>query len=126
MNRYWLSRPKISDLARRFVHPYGIFLILTIFIVLAWFYDVAVPFFEKPDELKHFAVIQFIQTRQQLPVVQAGVYKPWDQEGTQPPLYHILAAVAVSWLDLSDFHEPPRNPHYVDERSFLWRERGNN
>ncbi len=76
--------------------------------------------------MKHFAVIQYIQTRQALPVVRAGEYKPWDQEGTQPPLYHILAAVMVSWLDLSHFEEPPRNPHYADERSFIWRERGNN
>jgi hypothetical protein len=58
--------------------------------------------------------------------VRKGIYKPWDQEGTQPPLYHILAATATSWLDLSNFTEPVRNPHYVDERSFIWRERGNN
>ncbi|MBN1995798.1 MAG: glycosyltransferase family 39 protein [Anaerolineae bacterium] len=58
--------------------------------------------------------------------MREGVYRPWDQEGTQPPLYHILAAVGVSWLDLSAFQEPPRNPHYVDERSFVWFEQGNN
>ncbi len=104
----------------------GMFLLLTAFTGLGLLYDVTVPLFEKPDELKHFAVIQYIQTRRQLPVVRAGVYEPWDQEGTQPPLYHLLAAVATAWLDLSDFAEPPRNPHYADERSFEWRERGNN
>jgi hypothetical protein len=49
-----------------------------------------VPFFEKPDELKHFAVIQYIQTHHRLPVVQGDVYRPWDQEGTHPPL-------TISW-----------------------------
>ncbi len=105
---------------------YGLGVILAIFVLLGLLYDVSVPFFEKPDELKHFAVIQYIQAQGRLPVVQAGVYKPWDQEGTQPPLYHLLAAGAVSWLDLGHFSEPPRNPHYADERSFAWRERGNN
>jgi 4-amino-4-deoxy-L-arabinose transferase-like glycosyltransferase len=105
---------------------YGLVIILGVFIILGLLYDFTVPFFEKPDELKHFAVLQFIQRQGQLPVVQEGVYEPWDQEGTQPPLYHVLAAMGAAWLDLSNFQEPPRNPHYVDERSFVWRERGNN
>ena len=114
-----------SFIGHRF-ERYGLIVILTAFTILGLLYDFTVPVFEKPDELKHFAVIQYIQTHHQLPVVREGVYKPWDQEGTQPPLYHILAAVATSWLDLSDFQEPPRNPHYADDRSFVWRERGNN
>lgn len=114
-----------SAVGRR-LERYGLIVILTAFAVLGLLYDFTVPIFEKPDELKHFAVIQYIQTQHRLPVVREGVYKPWDQEGTQPPLYHILAAVATSWLDLSDFAEPPRNPHYADDRSFVWRERGNN
>lgn len=105
---------------------YGLPIILAVFILLGLLYDFTVPFFEKPDELKHFAVIQYLQTHGQLPIVTAGEYKPWDQEGTQPPLYHLLAAGLVAWLDLSHFEEPPRNPHYADERSFIWRERGNN
>jgi len=104
----------------------GLIIILIAFTGLALLYDFSAPIFEKPDELKHFAVIHYIQTRHQLPVVRKGIYKPWDQEGTQPPLYHILSAAATSWLDLSNFTEPARNPHYVDERSFVWRERGNN
>jgi hypothetical protein len=80
------------------------------FVLLGLLYDVTVPVFEKPDELKHFAVIQYIRTHGVLPVVRVGEYKPWDQEGTQPPLYHILAAAMISWLDLSHFEEPPRNP----------------
>ena len=108
------------------LQKYGIVIILIIFAGLSVLYDVTVPFFEKPDELKHFAVVQYIQTQRQLPMVREGVYKPWDQEGTQPPLYHILSAVLTAPLNLSRFNEPPRNPHYVDDRSFVWRERGNN
>lgn len=109
-----------------FALKYGLLVILIAFTGLGLLYDFNVPLFEKPDELKHFAVIQHIQTQGQLPVVKAGEYRPWDQEGTQPPLYHVLAAVTVSWLDLSRFAEPARNPHYADERSFIWRQRGNN
>lgn len=104
----------------------GLFVILLAFTALGLLYDLTVPFFEKPDELKHFAVIQHLQDQSQLPTVEAGVYRPWDQEGTQPPLYHLLAAGLTRWLDLSDFSEPPRNPHYADDRSFVWYERGNN
>jgi len=100
--------------------------IVAAFIALGLLYDFTVPFFEKPDELKHFAVIQHIRQTGQLPVVRAGVYHPWDQEGTQPPLYHLLAAGLALPFDLSRFEELPRNPHYADERSFIWRERGNN
>jgi hypothetical protein len=113
---------KITSLLQKF----GLLLLLVAFILLGLLYDFSVPLFEKPDELKHFAVIQHLQTAHELPTVIPGVERAWDQEGTQPPLYHLLAALAVSWLDLSDFQEPPRNPHYADERSFEWRERGNN
>lgn len=117
------------DYTSRFI-PYalkhGLFLVLIAFTGLGLLYDFNVPLFEKPDELKHFAVIQHIQSEGQLPVVKAGENKLWDQEGTQPPFYHILAALTVSWLDLSHFSEPPRNPHYADERSFSWQQRGNN
>ena len=111
---------------KRLLQKYGLTIILCAFTVLGLCYDFTVPLFEKPDELKHFALIQHLQSRRELPVVQAGIYQPWDQEATQPPLYHVLAAALISWLDLSDFEEPPRNPHYVDERSFVWRERANN
>jgi hypothetical protein len=110
----------------RKLERWGLTTVLGLFILLALLYDFLVPVFEKPDELKHFAVVQYIQTHVNLPVVVDGVYKPWDQEGTQPPLYHMLAAVATAWLNLEQFEEPPRNPHYADDRSFVWRERGNN
>ena len=105
---------------------YGLIFLFVGYLVLGLLYDVTVPLFEKPDELKHFALIQYIQTQRGLPVVEAGIYRPWDQEGTQPPFYHLLAAFVTAWLDLSNFEEPVRNPHYVDDRSFVWRERGNN
>jgi hypothetical protein len=121
----WTVRSRLF-ITSSFFRQYGLYVILMAFIFLGLLYDFTVPLFEKPDELKHFAVIQFIQTRGALPVVQAGLYRPWDQEGTQPPLYHGLAALLVALLPLDDFVEPERNPHYVDDRSFVWRERGNN
>jgi len=79
-----ISRERIGLAVAHFIHQYGLAVILVAFTVLALLYDVNVPFFEKPDELKHFAVIQFIQTRRQLPVVQAGVYKSWIRKARSP------------------------------------------
>ncbi|MDM8527416.1 hypothetical protein QUF58_04320 [Anaerolineales bacterium HSG24] len=105
---------------------FGLLIIILLYLGLGTLYDHDVPMFEKPDELKHFAVAQYMHAERKLPYVEAGVYQPYDQEGTQPPLYHALVALTSSWLDLSQFVEPARNPHYVDERSFIWRQRGNN
>lgn len=70
------------------------------------------PPFEASDELWHFGVIQHIADTAQLPVQVVGEETIWEQEGSQPPLYYLLAAALVRGIDRSDFDRVTQpNPH---------------
>ena len=87
-------------------------LIVIAFVVLALIYSVAVPIFEAPDELYHFPVIKHIADGLGLPVQRPGIKTAWEQEGSQPPLYYLLASPIARWIDTSDMAERLRyNPH---------------
>ncbi len=91
-----------------------IVLVLAIFISLAIFYSLTTPLFEAPDEQWHFAFVQNVATGRGLPV--QTVDKPTHlarQEGSQPPLYYLLAAATTFWIDTSDYPGIVwENPHY--------------
>lgn len=118
-------------------HPLRI--VLALFALLAATYSVITPPFETPDEIWHYAVIQQIARGQGLPVSTPNTGAAWQQEGTQGPLYYLLAAAATVWVDQSDFpaiyaranpHAAPGQPdtpinrnyqiHHADER-WPWR-----
>jgi 4-amino-4-deoxy-L-arabinose transferase-like glycosyltransferase len=85
-----------------------------LFLGLGGVYSVAVPIFEKPDELHHYFVIQYLLDCRSLPVQEGSSETWWAQEASQPPLYYALAALATSWVDTSDAYElvwlnPQRN-----------------
>ncbi len=86
--------------------------ILGLFVVLGAIYSVVVPPFEASDELWHYPMVKYIADYWELPVQDPANVGPWRQEGSQPPLYYALAAVATSWIDTSDM-EIVRylNPH---------------
>jgi hypothetical protein len=87
-------------------------LIVIAFVVLALIYSVAVPIFEAPDEVYHFPVIKHIADGLGLPVQRPGVKTTWEQEGSQPPLYYLLASPIARWIDTRDMAERLRyNPH---------------
>jgi 4-amino-4-deoxy-L-arabinose transferase-like glycosyltransferase len=89
-------------------------LVLGAFIVLTLIYAWATPIFEASDELWHFGVIQHIANTGELPVQVLGVETPWEQEGSQPPLYYLIAAALVSPIDRSDFDAVRQpNPHNI-------------
>ena len=74
--------------------------------------SVVTPIFEAPDENYHFAFIQRLSQSWELPVQNAAVKTPWYQEGSQPPLYYMLAAIITAWIDTSDLDKVRRlNPH---------------
>jgi 4-amino-4-deoxy-L-arabinose transferase-like glycosyltransferase len=85
---------------------------LIAFIVLSALYSVVVPPFEASDELWHYPMVDYIAENWSLPVQDPANVGPWRQEGSQPPLYYFLSALATSWIDTSDMSEVRHlNPH---------------
>ncbi|MCD6345498.1 MAG: glycosyltransferase family 39 protein, partial [Anaerolineae bacterium] len=106
--------------AIRHLHICGLavlWLIVIIFLALGIAYSVLIPSFEVSDELWHFPMVQYIATHWELPVqpLQPGAEAgPWQQEGSQPPLYYGLAALITSGIDTSDMEQAYRfNPQAV-------------
>lgn len=88
-------------------------LILAAYLILATIYSFVTPPFEASDELWHYPMIQSLADNGlQLPVQDPAVQTAWRQEGSQPPLYYMLAAALTSWIDTSDMNFWRRiNPH---------------
>lgn len=95
-------------------HPYkALSAIVVIFIGLAMMYNWASPLFENSDELFHFPFINYLaENNLSLPVQDPQNIQAWHQEGSQPPLYHMISALLIKPLDTSDYAETRRlNPH---------------
>ncbi|MGD8598856.1 MAG: glycosyltransferase family 39 protein [Anaerolineae bacterium] len=69
-----------------------------LFVGLALLYNLTVPPYESPDELQHMAFVVWLADGQGLPVVDPEDPGPWQQEGTQPPLYYWIVAQLTRWL----------------------------
>ena len=90
----------------------GFITIVVSFLCLATYYNTATPIFEAPDELQHTAFVAWLDDVGSLPQVNSEQHGPWEQEGTQAPLYYWLAALSVSGVphDRADALAE-RNPH---------------
>jgi hypothetical protein len=90
----------------------AIALILIGFIILGTVYSVVTPLFEASDELWHYPFVKHLANGRGLPVQDPRIEQPWRQEGSQPPLYYALGALATFWIDTSDLEEVRYlNPH---------------
>lgn len=78
-------------------------LILVCFVGLSGWYSMATPPFETPDEVYHYAFVRHLAAGNPLPVQQAGAEAPWEQEGSQAPLYYLVAGWLTRAIDQSDF-----------------------
>ncbi len=59
-------------------------------------------------------MVNHIAEMGQLPVQVPGLETPYEQEGSQPPLYYLIGAVLVKPIDRSDFMDFSQpNPHAV-------------
>jgi 4-amino-4-deoxy-L-arabinose transferase-like glycosyltransferase len=91
---------------------WSIALVLVGFIVLGTVYSVVTPLFEASDELWHYPFVKHLADGGGLPVQDPRIEQPWRQEGSQPPLYYALGALATFWIDTSDLAEVRwLNPH---------------
>ena len=87
--------------------------ILAGYVTLAVVYSLVIPPFEASDELWHYPMVRYVAEHGfGLPVQDPANVGPWRQEGSQPPLYYMLGALATFWIDTSDMDEVRRiNPH---------------
>lgn len=86
--------------------------LLTVFVVLSGLYSIVVPPFEASDELWHYPMVKYIADNWALPVQDPENVGPWRQEGSQPPLYYAIGALATFWIDTSDVELVRHlNPH---------------
>lgn len=88
-------------------------LILAVYVLLASLYSIVTPVFEASDELWHYPMVQYLATHGlALPPQDPTANYAWRQEGSQPPLYYLAAAVLTAPIDTSDMETIRRiNPH---------------
>lgn len=80
-----------------------VYVILGVFILTGVGFSLVVPPFETPDEIYHFAFARHLAQGNPLPIQSGEVNGPWEQEGSQAPLYYLLAAGLTSLIDQNDF-----------------------
>jgi hypothetical protein len=91
-------------------HP-GLFIVLLVYLTLAFSYFFIVPIFEGPDEWTHTGHVKYIAEGNGLPVMLPG-QGIWG--GQQPPLYYSLGALLVQPFELDgveEYEAESRNPH---------------
>ncbi len=94
-------------------HRRLLYALLIVYLVLGITYSVTVPIFEVSDELWHYPMVKYLADNGlRLPPQDPANPGPWRQEGSQPPLYYMLAAVLTAGIDTSDMDVVRRiNPH---------------
>lgn len=87
--------------------------ILVTFCVLGLVYSVSTPIFEASDEPQHYPYVKHIADGRGLPIPSPDpALNPAHQEGTQPPLYYAVGALATFWIDTGDVNDLYKlNPH---------------
>ncbi len=89
-----------------------IIVILAAFVFLGALYSLVTPIFEASDELWHYPFVKHLADGGGLPVQDPANPQLWRQEGSQPPLYYALGALATFWIDTGDLPQLLRyNPH---------------
>jgi len=93
--------------------PRALYAVLVTFFALALFYNWSSPIFENSDEFFHFPLVKHLaDTNWYLPVQSPDDLQDWRQQGNQPPIYHMIAALLIKPFDTSDYDEVRRiNPH---------------
>jgi hypothetical protein len=71
--------------------------------LLAGIYGLAIPIFEGPDEIWHFAFADHLADGGGLPVLSAAEPNLLLRNGLHPPLYYLPVAALISGVDRSDF-----------------------
>lgn len=99
------TQPRGTAQVRRagWVERFGLALIMAGFVLAGVWYSLAIPPFETPDEIYHYAFARHLAQGNPLPVQDAQATGPWQQEGSQAPLYYWLVGRLTAGIDQSDF-----------------------
>ena len=81
----------------------GLSAIVALYLALTVWFSLTIPAFETPDELYHYGFVRHLAQGNPLPVQSAEATGPWQQEGSQAPLYYWLAGRLTAGVDQSDF-----------------------
>lgn len=93
--------------------PRALLALLIAYLILGTLYSTTTPLFEAPDEQWHFAFVQHLAQGRGLPIQSLPLDHLARQEGSQPPLYYLLAAALTVWIDTTDYPGLVwENPHY--------------
>ncbi len=89
--------------------------LLVTFVVVAVWYSLIIPPGEGVDETPHLHYVLYVKEQRALPVQPMfGIEAAEVRMGHHPPLYYVLGAIMISWIDTSDFAQTFRpNPHFV-------------
>lgn len=85
-------------------------LILLSHAALGVLYSVTVPPWEAHDEWGHYTFARYLATERHLPPLGVKLIEKGD-ESHQPPMYYVLAALAIAWIDTYDGLQPVPNPY---------------
>jgi hypothetical protein len=80
-------------------------LLLLVYLLLGVAFSLVTPPFEAPDEPFHYAFVRHIAQGNGLPVQDEVATGPWAQEGSQAPLYYLVAGLLTAGIDAGDFPE---------------------
>lgn len=69
-------------------------IIIIMYCVLAIGYSVIIPLGEAPDEVSHFAYVQFLAMQHQLPGKEGAA----SGQAHQAPLYYVVSALLINWI----------------------------
>lgn len=83
-------------------------IVIIAFVGLAICYSVVVPLGEAPDEVSHWAYVQYLIAHHSLPTPEGAA----RGDAAQPPLYYVVGALATFWIPQPEF-EPIANPDFT-------------
>ena len=81
----------------KYIWP-GLILLLALYVIIAAAHAHLAPLTTGPDELAHYEYVRFIADHGRLPLENAERAEA-SYKSDQPPLFHLIAALPVRWVD---------------------------
>ncbi len=86
-----------------------LFLLITVYVVLAVAYSWVMPLGESPDEVDHFLYVHYLVENREFPVMHPDSAENETMEANQPPLFYLLNAAVTAPLPRAATADFPLN-----------------